>query len=170
MNLRNHFNLPLAACVTAFLALLLVSPASAQTWTGEELLTSGDWVETSFAADPTGSRTYEVVGTSLRWVSGNGTECSAAGSPFGGRCIAERTFRLPLPSTCTETVRLSYSYTNEGSPTVPGSFGDNDFWAGIGSATTDIFAATGDTGLGSLAISSANYSDLNAFFPPPAAS
>ncbi len=130
----NRKNAPTSLAKVARLALLVGlgavlvgGTAQAQVWTGEELLTSGDWVEMSYADGPNGPRTYSVEGTSLRWESGFRFEC-------GIQCQAERTFRLPLPAGCVGPFSVAYHYTLESS--------DNDFLVGVGNATLMVQTTT----------------------------
>ena len=113
--------------ILGLLPLVFATMAQATTWTGEEILDSGDWTEMSWSSNP---RSYETAGTDLRWIAGPSDACSG-NSRHRGRCIAERSFRLLPGADCT-SISGQLIYTSEGSP--PGG-NDNDFGIAVGTAS-----------------------------------
>jgi hypothetical protein len=137
--------------------------AAAASWTGAELLTSGDWTEMSYAANP---RTYTTSGTDLIWDSGSPVACGSE-SIHGGRCISERTFRI-LPGEGCTTFSGRIVYTSNGSPTANSV--DNDFGMAVGNATEtliyyrqDGLGGVSSTGIGRTTYSSFSDPDFDTF-------
>jgi hypothetical protein len=119
------------ALALGLLALGFASTAQAQTWTGAEIYASSDWIETSYDS----GRSYSIDGSSLLW-EGASTTCG------GARCLAERTYRMYIPS-CGDQFSVALDYTPQLDSR--GRF-DNDMNIGVGDDTTALMGILGDSG------------------------